>query len=259
MGSSKKKNVVLYIILRLFVLAIMVVQLLHGNYSNVFLCLLTLILFMIPVIIDRKFNIELPGTLEMIIVLFIFSAEILGEIQNFYNIIPYWDMILHTINGFIMAAIGLALIDILNQNPNTHINLSPVFIVLVGFCFSMTIGVLWEFFEFGMDSVFRTDMQKDTIITSISSVEIDAARDNNAVKIDSIKSTRIMSDGGATVIDGGYLDIGLTDTMQDLLVNFLGAVLFSCLGLFYIKNRGKGSFLKRFIPRKRKSNARLEK
>ena len=101
---------------------------------------------------------------------FIFSAEILGEIQSFYTIIPLWDTILHTINGFMMAAIGFAMIDILNQDPHFHINMSPLFVAFVAFCFSMTIGVIWEFFEYGMDQFFLTDMQKDWYVPNISSV-----------------------------------------------------------------------------------------
>ena len=143
--QTKKKSLAVYLILRVLVIICMVLQVLRGDWNNAFLCMLSLILFTIPTIIEEKFKITLPTVLETIIYLFIFSAEILGEINNFYGNIPYWDTILHTINGFLCAAIGFSLIDILNNSERFHIKLSPVFVGLVAFCFSMTIGVLWEF------------------------------------------------------------------------------------------------------------------
>lgn len=255
--KKRKGTVTLYIVLRVLVILVMTAQILHGNWSNVFLCVLTLVLFMIPVIADRAFNVKLPTALETIILLFIFSAEILGEIQNFYGIIKHWDTILHTINGFLMAAIGFAMIDILNKHPRFHITMSPIFIAFVAFCFSMTIGVLWEFFEYGADNFVRTDMQKDYIVESISSVTLHPDGKNIAVPINDIQSTDIKSVQNGqevhTVIDGGYLDIGLHDTMKDMLVNFIGAVVFSVIGYFYIDSRGKGTFAVSFIPQLRDS------
>ena len=95
--------------------------------------------------------------------LFIFSAEILGEISSFYVLFPFWDTTLHTLNGFLAAAIGFSLVDLLNRSDRVKFDLSPLFLSITAFCFSMTIGVLWEFFEFAMDQFFALDMQKDTI------------------------------------------------------------------------------------------------
>lgn len=143
---GKKGRFVLLLVLQILVVLTMVAEMFNRNFYNVFLCLLTLVLFNIPRFVDLKLNIKLPTMLEVVILLFIFAAEILGEIQSFYTIFPYWDTVLHTINGFIMAAIGFALIDILNQDPRFHINMSPFFVAFVAFCFSMTVGVVWEFF-----------------------------------------------------------------------------------------------------------------
>ena len=175
----------LYVFLRFSVIAILILEILHGNWNNAFLCILTLALFLLPVVLDKKFNIELPTVLEIIILLFIYAAEILGEIQNFYGIFKSWDTMLHTINGFIMAAIGFSLIDILNNSDRFHINLTPIFVALVAFCFSMTIGVLWEFFEYGMDVVTKTDMQKDRIVSTISTTML--TEDNEELVIDNIE------------------------------------------------------------------------
>lgn len=250
--NNKNRDLTIYVVLRILVIATIVIQSFRGNYENVFLGALTLVLFTIPTIIDRKLNIKLPNALEIIILLFIFSAEILGEIQNFYGIFPFWDTMLHTINGFLCAAIGFSLIDILNQRKEFHLQMSPIFVALVAFCFSMTIGVLWEFFEFGADTFFKTDMQKDRISTSISSVLINENNENVPIKLNNIESEIIKyTENGKIIelkINGGHLDIGLKDTMKDLLVNFIGAVVFSIIGLLYIKNRDEYRFAENFIP-----------
>lgn len=255
--SNKKSSITWYLTLRILVIITMVLQFIKGNFADVFLCLLTLILFTIPYWINKKLKIELPDLLEIIILLFIFSAEILGEIQNFYGKIPYWDTILHTINGFLCAAIGFSLIDILNNSEKFHIKLSPVFVSLVAFCFSMTIGILWEFFEFGADQLLKYDMQKDRIIQTISTVELEPEGKNKPVVVDNIYQTVIYSDNQGeiteTIISGGYLDIGIIDTMKDLIVNFIGALVFSTIGYFYIHNRDKYKFAENFIPIKRVS------
>ena len=83
-------------------------QFLHGNFENVFFCVLSLVLFLMPTILERQLQIDLPNVLEIVILLFIFSAWILGEVQTYYTIIPYWDTMLHTLNGFLCAAGGPA-------------------------------------------------------------------------------------------------------------------------------------------------------
>ena len=255
--SNKKSSFIWYLVLRGVVIAIMTLRFLRGDFESVFVCLLTLILFTVPYWINQKLKIEIPSLLEIIIFLFIFAAEILGEIQNFYGIFKYWDTILHTLNGFLCAAIGFSLIDILNNSEKFHIKLSPVFVALVAFCFSMTIGVLWEFFEFGADYIFKYDMQKDRILQTISTVTLEPEGKNKPIIVDDINKTVIYSskDGQLieTVIDGGYLDIGIIDTMKDLLVNFIGAVVFSTIGYFYIQNRGKYKFIEQFIPKKERT------
>ncbi len=136
-----------YVVLRALVVAVLILQLLNQDYYDVFLCSLTLVLFLIPSFVERRLHIDVPNTLEVIILLFIFSAEILGEIQEYYLTYPFWDTMLHTINGFLMAAIGIAMVDILNRSRRFKVRLSPVFVAVVAFCFSMTIGVLMGVFR----------------------------------------------------------------------------------------------------------------
>ena len=239
-----------YVILRVLVVLALVAQVFNGNFENVFLCVLTLILFTIPSFIERTIRIDIPDTLEIIILLFIFAAEILGEIQAYYVQFPYWDTMLHTLNGFLCAAIGFSLLDILNRDERLAFKLSPVYLAVVAFCFSMTIGVLWEFFECFMDQMFLLDMQKDTIVHSIGSVMLDPAGGNTPVAIHDITDVIVVTADGAQhpLGLGGYLDIGILDTMKDLFVNFIGAVVFSFIGFFYVKQRGTGRFARQFIP-----------
>ena len=247
---ENKGLAVVYVVLRVLVVLVMVAQFFNGNFENVFLCVLTLLLFLIPSFLERTIRIEVPDTLEVIILLFIFAAEILGEIQAYYVHFPYWDTMLHTLNGFLCAAIGFSLIDILNRNERFSFSLSPVYLAVVAFCFSMTIGVLWEFFECTMDHFFLLDMQKDTVVQSIGSVMLDPAKGNSPEQIHGIADTIVvLADGSTRSLGvGGYLDIGLLDTMKDLFVNFIGAVVFSVIGYFYVKSRGRGRFARRFIP-----------
>lgn len=247
-----KSSFLVYVTLRLLVILMMILQIFNRNYENVFLCVLTLVLLLIPSLIQINLKIELPTALEITILVFIFAAEILGEIQSYYIKFPFWDTVLHTINGFLMAAIGFALVDILNRSKKFSIQLSPVFLAIVAFCFSMTIGVIWEFFEYGMDQFLGLDMQKDTVIQGFSSVLLDPTKSNIPVPVQDI--TEVLVNGRDLGL-GGYLDIGLIDTMNDLFVNFVGAVLFSIIGYFYVKSRGKGKFARRFIPRLKSRDA----
>ena len=234
-----------YVVLRLIVVAELVLSILRGEYESAFICLLVLILFILPFFIQQNFGIQLPTTLEIIILLFIFAAEILGELEGYFITYPNWDTMLHTTTGFLCAATGFALIDILNRNSRIKFQLSPIYVALAAFCFSMTVGVLWEFFEFGMDRLFHLDMQKDTVVQSITSVMLDPTNSNTPITIDSIHSVAV---NGNDLGFDGYLDIGLYDTMEDLFVNFIGAVTFSVIGYFYIKHRGKGKLARAFIP-----------
>ena len=248
--ETKKSSILVYMILRVLVIICAIAETLKGIYWNTILCILSLFLFTLPTLIKEKYKIDLPNVLEAIIYIFIFAAEILGEINNFYKVIPYWDTILHTLNGFLCAGIGFALIDLLNSN-SKNINLSPVYVAIVAFCFSMTVGVCWEFFEYSADSLAKTDMQKDRIVSNISSVELNPNGENNPVKIEEIESTIIKTKSGKNVvIENGYLDIGINDTMKDLFVNLIGAIVFSVFGYTYIKNRDKKSFASNFIPKK---------
>jgi len=244
-----KASFVVFYLLRVFVLVSLVRQIMLGSYESAFFCILTLLLLYVPSWLQVKLRIELPPALEITILCFIFAAEILGEVNAFYVVIPGWDTMLHTLNGFLAAAVGFSLVILLNNNERLTFDLSPFFLALVAFCFSMTIGVLWEFFEFAMDFFFHMDMQKDTIIHNIYTVTLDPTRSNRVIAMPNIQEVTV---NGKELGLGGYLDIGIIDTMKDLFVNFIGAVVFSTAGFFYASSKGrKRTPAQNFVPSKK--------
>ena len=231
-----RSSFIVFSILRILVLAVLVRQIMLASYESAFFCVLTLLLLYVPSWVQVKLRIELPPPLEITVLCFIFAAEILGEVNAFYVVVPNWDTMLHTLNGFLAAAVGFSMVILINDDERLTFHLSPFFLALVAFCFSMTIGVLWEFFEFSMDYFFGFDMQKDTVIHSIHSVLLDPTRTNTVVTIPNIQDVVI---NGQSLGVGGYVDIGIIDTMKDLFVNFIGAVVFSITGFFYAKSKGR--------------------
>lgn len=245
-AKQRPKVFTVYVILRLLVVAALIRSAMLKEYESMFVCLLVLMLFMLPSFLERKLKIDLPDTLEIIILIFIFAAEILGELGCYFIHYPSWDTMLHTTSGFLCAAIGFSLVNLLNKDNRISLSLSPLYMAIAAFCFSMTIGVLWEFIEFSADRLFLLDMQKDTVITTISSVTLDATNSNTPIVIRNINDVAV---NGQSLGLGGYLDIGLYDTMEDLFVNFIGAVVFSLFGYFYVKHQGKGKLVESLVPR----------
>lgn len=246
---QNKVAFVVYSVMRVIVIGVIIRCAVQHRWESVFVGVLALILFLLPPLVERTFHLTLPTTLEVLVFAFVFCAEILGEIECYYMRFAFWDTMLHTVNGFMFAAFGFCLVDIFNRNKRFRFELSPIFLSIVAFCFSMTIGILWEFFEFSGDALLATDMQKDFIIRQVSTVALDATNSNTPVVIRDIVSTQIQTANGQVItIEGGYLDIGLIDTMKDLFVNFIGAIVFSVIGYFYVRHKGKGKIANQFIP-----------
>ena len=233
--KENKAVFIVFTILRILIVAAMVRSIIIGNYEGTATCILSLLLLLIPSFLEGAMRISISPLFEAIIYCFIFAANILGELAHFYSNIPIWDTMLHTLNGFLFAAVGFSTVDLLNRS-SKNIKLSAIYLTIVAFCVSMTVGVLWEFFECGMDLFFGKDMQKDFIVTSFQSTKLDPTNSQIAVAVKDITSTVINTASGETYnIDGGYLDIGILDTMKDLFVNFIGAVVFCIFGFIYEK------------------------
>ena len=227
-----------YVILRTIVILILIRSIWIGQYDNAIICVYVLVLYVLPQFVENRMNIEIPSILEIIIFVFVFLAEILGDLESFFLKVTFWDTMLHTTAGFLLAAVGFSLVDLLNRSEKIKGQLSPGYLALVAFCFSMTMGVLWEFFEFGADRLLLLDMQKDTVLSQISTVDLDPTLSNTPVVVSGITDMLLeLSDGSTYRVGlGGYLDIGLYDTMADLFVNFLGAVVFSIIAFFETKS-----------------------
>lgn len=233
---GNKKTFIVFMVLHTMVILTAIRSLVTKNYESFATCILVLLLFLVPALIEDKMDLSIPPLFQAIIFCFIFAAEILGEVNSYYVKIPGWDTMLHTINGFLFAAVGFSLIYLLNRG-SKDFNLSPFYMALVAFCFSMTIGVIWEFFECAMDQFFNMDMQKDFVVQKINSVSLDPDNSGTVIHVKDIVETLITtSSGETTTIEGGYLDVGILDTMKDLLVNLIGAVVFSTIGYFSLKN-----------------------
>ena len=197
--KKSKLTLIVFAVIRLFVVGVLVRSAFNGQIESVYTCLLTLVLLLLPSILERKLEIRL---------------------------------------GYSMA-------DVLNRHKKVSFELSPLFLALVAFCFSMTIGAVWEIFEFSVDNLFHKDMQKDTVIQQITSVALDPTNRNIPITISNIQDVVV---NGESLGLGGYLDIGLYDTMGDLIVNLIGAVVFSVIGYFHQKHRKKSVVTQLFVP-----------
>lgn len=248
--NTHKTSLFICITLRILTLISMLAEFKLGNFKNGILCIAVLIIFTIPALLKKESGIVLPDVMEAAVYAFVFASEILGEISNFYGLVPFWDTLLHLMSGFILAGVGFSLIRLMNGK-NQNFRISAAYVALTGICFSVTAGLLWEFFEFACDTDFKTDMQKDSMVKNISSVELNGKKNNQPLKIDGITKTEIyLKNGERYIVSGGYLDTGLADTMKDLSVNFIGAVIFCTAGYRHMKNKDECRFVSDFIPKK---------
>lgn len=214
-----------------------------GDWFKIGLAFSALILYFLPFFIYKIFQISLPTVLEIVYYLFIFAALILGEVFAFYGPYPHWDIVLHGLSGFILAGVGVFIITASIKNK------APKWIILLfAFCFSTTLGVAWECLEFSFDQIVRTDAQKDMHLTSISTITLQRDGGNKPVRLDQIEKEEIyLQNGEVITIDEGHLDVGIMDTMKDLLINTAGAVIFVALAIADKKHR----LTKNFIPTKK--------
>lgn len=172
------------------------------DHSQDFLIILTFIMTYYPSVLEKRFGVYLPNTLQIIITLFIFSAQVLGEMNGFYDKIPWWDTMLHATSGTILGLLGFMFVYLLNEKGDANVNLSPIFVVIFAFCFAITMGVFWEFFEFASDRLLGYNMQR----------------------------FRLPGEDG------------LVDTMEDLIVDTIGAGVACIFGWIYMKKQNDTLF-----------------
>ena len=164
-------------------------------------CLLGVVAIFLPSILERRLKFDIPSNMEILYVIFLYCAIFLGEVRNFYYQVPYWDTILHTFSGAMLGALGFSVVSLMNQNKKWHLNLSPAFVAFFAFCFAITLGVVWEIYEFTFDGLLGLNMQKFAL-----------------------------EDG--TLLQGRP---ALTDTMKDLIVDAIGGIIISIVGFISLK------------------------
>lgn len=226
----KKINLLVLEIIEIFTIGSLIWQIILKQYIYVGLCFMISILLLLPRLLEKRINI--PMFLQIVINIFLFLAIILGEVWHLYIYCKYFDIIVHTIYGFLSVIIGLSLI-LFNKNIFKNISFKTC---LLAICFSMTTGLFFEFLEYGTDKILKTDHQKDSYVRVISSVNLDKSKNGKPVIIKNIDKTVLYDkyDKELAVFESGYLDIGLKDTMGDLLANFIGSSLF--FNIYYFLN-----------------------
>ena len=171
-------------------------------------CVLGLVTIHLPSILERKFRFELPSLLYGFYIVFLYCAIFLGEVRSFYYLVPQWDSVCHFCSSMMMGFFGLMVVTILNRDRHLAVSLSPFFVCLFAFCFSVALGAVWEIYEFAADGLFGMNMQKF-----------------------------MLADG--TVLAGHAV---LADTMKDIIVDVLGSLLASTIGYFSIR-KGDGWYI----------------
>lgn len=239
-------------------LAVVVIGTLQRRWDNVFHGVLAAVFAFIPLLLQGLFRVRFPATLEVLAYLFVFATQVLGEVADLYLRIPAWDGVLHTVSGFMFGALGFCLAESLHRDREMRFALSPMFLAVLAVCFSVTVGVLWEFFEIAADTVLHTDMQKDVLRDTLHTVSIPNELGEKVTHLEGITQTVITTRDGQRVVLNGFLDMGVADTMKDLLLNTLGALIFGVIGYSYVKKRGKGRFAAHLIPTLRGAQVREE-
>lgn len=235
MKNTSKISLAVLIILWVLSFIAFINSLILVDWFKIGLSLAALVLYLLPLFIRKVLKVSLSTALEVIYYLFIFASLILGEVFAFYGPFPFWDIILHFLSGFILAGIGFSLIGLLGKGKQTML-----FSLLFAFCFSMTLGAMWECLEFTFDTVVGTDAQKDTHLRNISTITMQRDGGNHPVRVENIERTEVyLANGEVITIDEGYLDIGLMDTMKDTLINTAGATLFVVVGALGFADKKK--------------------
>ncbi len=200
--TRSKTNMIISNLVRIALIILYVRGWIVSDHSQDFLIILTFAMTYYPSILEKRFGVYLPNGLQIVITLFIFASQVLGEMSGFYTTVKWWDLMLHTISGTVLGMIGFLFVYLLNEKGDKNVNLSPAFVIIFAFCFALTIGVFWEFFEYGSDRLFGYNMQR----------------------------FRLPGEDG------------LVDTMNDLIVDATGAGIACIFGWLYIKQQNDTLF-----------------
>lgn len=204
-------------VLQIILVAGLVAAIWEQHWFNVFLISGIVIITFFPIFLKKRFEVEIPAEFKLMAIGFIFASVFLGEVHDYYDRFWWWDIVLHTSSGFLLGIIGFLLVYVLNETEQISLDMKPGFVAFFAFLFALGMGVVWEIFEFTIDQLFATNMQKPML------------GDNS----------------------------GLTDTMFDLIVDTIGALIIAVLGYGYMKAKQNESFLRRWIHNFIQNNPRL--
>lgn len=256
-----KRKFILYVVTRMIFILVGVVSALFEDYLTASLCAIALVFFLLPTFLYNKFNIKVPSALEISAVLFTFMCVVGGEIGHLYAQFPLWDKILHTFSGFLIAAIGLAFMDFFTKRKSSVFRLTPFFAVFFAFFFALGVEVIWEVFEYMVDTFTGfTDMQADYYINYFTSKKAGGETNPVPIIVGGIKDVVItFEDGREALVLSGYIDIGLADTMHDIIVAAAGALLFCAIEFVALVKRDKRmqKISESFVPRKKETEEEL--
>ena len=253
----------IYIIVTLLTILSIMREVNNGDIKNIILCVVSIFLYYIPYIVNKLLKDMFPIIIRITFVLFIFSTIVLGEVNDFYELVPIWDDVLHIVQGIFVASIGFSLMYMLFKKKDesndrdkdknkvikkNRIKFEKVLIILFSFCLSISVGVVWEVGEYVTDYNMKVDMQKDKYINEFNSILLNSKKDNEVMVIDKIGYTTIYDKSGKRIVTfNGYLDVGLHDTMDDLIDTMVGALLFGFIGYLYLSNKNRYKVVERIL------------
>jgi len=251
-NKAEKTSNIFFIIFITLGIASVIHMITKGEIGFTIQAILYALVLFVPYLLQKLFKIKFSPFLKIFLYFYIFGGATLGTIYNFHGMGIHWDTIMHVLTGFLAMGICIAIfrdmvkIDIIKK--------SPMYIVLSAFCLSVTIGSVWEFYEYGADKIFKTDMHDDVLINEIHSYLLQEENMRKTVSITGIEKTVLYDkdDNLLFVIKGGYLDVGFNDVMKDMIVHAGASLVFAIMIFPYYKNN-KLRFMRHFVPERAES------
>ncbi len=226
----------------LFALATLIYCAGRGDLTNIVLCLLVIMAMLAPRFLEWLFQVQFSTFFKVFVMCYIACGAILGSVFEFYYLFADWDTLLHVICGFLMGMVGYMAPAVLNRD--SYMRISGATRILSALTFSLAAAVVWEFCEYAMDTFLNFDMQCDTVVHSIKSYLVG----ESPLVVDTIDNITEVTINGVPLGVDGYLDLGHIDTMNDMLSNTVGGVLFSVLA-WISSRKPNGLFLRIFTPK----------
>lgn len=248
--NYSKTTMFTYLVTKMLTILILSKVVFTKELSDILLCIVVFFLLDLPFNVSHKLKIKIPNCLMVCSFIYLFFTQILGEVCHFYQLVPHWDSLVHFLNGFLSSSIGFSLIMLLNSRKMVF-KLSIPFVILTTVCFASTVGLIWEILEYGADNILKLDSQNDRYINEINTITLDPKKEGDIISIKNIGYTVLYDkDSNVLIKLDGYLDIGLHDTMKDLIVNTLGTITFIFFEYLYMVNTKKYHFMENFIIKK---------